>query len=248
MQLSNRTDSAEALMQKLDGGPTVTGLVPSGFERYLRIFSPLVVSASHEPGALKLQLPWSLICEQLGIELNPNTLWQRDIVTTDPRIADFHEPGFDTQDTSVIEPVGKVLQSFETEDRSWYFASWVGYGVAEGKQPVWFPSHHHNSLEMSVFERWNKAASRFNVPFVPGQPGSWTPLSAFGHEAPAAIDPPNQLPMYWWPEDHDWVIGQALYGRSLYLACDSAVANAVVSTPGLEAMEVASWDEAEHEE
>ena len=248
MQLTKRVDSAESLMGRLDGSPNVAGLVPKGCERYLRIFSPVVVSSNHEPGALELQLPWSLICEQLGVELKPNTLWQRDIVAADPRIADFQEPGFGKHDTSVIEQLGKVLQRFETEDRSWYFASWAGYGVAEGEHPVWFPSHHHGSLEMSVFERWNEAASPFTLPLVPGRRGSWTPLTAFGHGAPSSIDPPDQLPMYWWPEGQDWVLGQALYGRSVYLACNSAIADAVLVTRGLEAMEVASCDEAEYEE
>lgn len=181
MHLANWNDSAEELMDRLDGSPTVTGLVPSGFERYLRIFSPVPVSNSNEPGALVLQLPWSLICEQLGVELKPNTLWQRDIVAADPRITDFQEPRFGACDTSVLERVGKVLQGFETADRSWYFASRVGHGVAESKKPVWLPSHHHTALEMSIFERWNEAASPFDIPLVPGRPGSFTPLTAFGH-------------------------------------------------------------------
>ncbi|MBP1327194.1 hypothetical protein JOF28_002426 [Leucobacter exalbidus] len=248
MQLTNWIDSAETLMERLDGGPLVSGLVPSGFERYLRIFSPVPVSNNPEPGALELQLPWSLICEQLGVELKPNTFWQRDIVAADPRIADFQGPGFDTRDTRVLERVGEVLQRFERVDRSWYFASWVGFGVAEGGQPVWFPTHHHDALEMSIFERWNEAANSFTVPLVPGNPRSWTPLSVFGDGVPASIDPPDQLPMYWWPDGQEWVIGQALYGRSLYLACNNAVADAVLSTPGVETMEVASCDEAEHEE
>lgn len=248
MQLTKWIDSAEALMERLDGSPTVAGLVPAGFKRYLRIFSPVVVSNNHEPDALKLELPWSLICEQLGVELKPDTLWQRDIVAADPRIADFQEPGLGRYDTSVLERVGEVLQRFEKEDRSWYFASWAGYGVAESESPVWFPSHHHDSLEMSVFERWNEAAVPFTLPLVPGSPVGSTPLTAFGHEAPASIDPPDQLPMYWWPDGQDWVLGQALYGRSLYLACSSAIADAVLATPGVEAIEVASTDEAEHEE
>lgn len=248
MQLTKWIDSAEALMGRLDGGPTVAGLVPSGLERYLRILGPVVVSSNHEPGALTLELPWSLICEQLGVELKPNTLWQRDIVAADPRIADFQEPGFGRYDTSVLERVGRVLHRFETEDRSWYFASWAGLGVDEGGHPVWFPSHHHDSLEMSVFERWNEAASPFTLPFVPGRPGSSTPLAAFGYGVPVSIDPPDQLPMYWWPDGQEWVLGQALYGRSLYLACSAAIADAVLATRGIEAMEVASSDEAEHEE
>lgn len=248
MQLTNRIDSARALMQRLDGGPTVAGLVPSGFERHLRILSPLVVSSSHEPGALELELPWSLVCEQVGVELEPGTMWQRDIVAADPRVADFQGPWFAWQDTSLSGRVGRLLQQFETEDRTWYFASWIGYGVVQSGQPVWLPSHRHGSLEMSVFERWNESANPFSLPLVPGQPGRWAPLTASGHGNPTAIDPPDLLPMYWWPEGHDWVLGQALYGRSLYLACTSAVADAVLSTQGLEAMDVASSDEAEHEE
>lgn len=248
MQLANWVDSAEALMERLDGSPTVAGLVPRGFERYLRIFSPVGVRSSNEPDALELQLPWSLICEQLGIDLKPNTLWQRDIVAIEPRVTDFQEPGWGAHDTDALERVGKILQQHEVADRSWYFASWVGYGVEEGEHPVWFPSHHHDSLEMSVFERWNEASTPFAMPLVQSSPGSGTLLSVFGDTPTTNFTPPGQQPMYWWPEGHDWVLGQALYGRSAYLACSNTIADEVLATPGIEAIEVALSDEAEYEE
>lgn len=242
--------SADALMKRLDGSPTVAGIVPSGYERYLRLFAPVSVSSSNNPDSLELRLPWSLICEQLGIELKPNTLWQRDIVSIDARVADFHEPGFGSPGTEDDLParLGEILQRHETEDRSWYFAAWTGYGVAEGDRPVWFPSHHHNALEMSVFERWNEAAAPFAIPLVPSSAGSMTPLTAFGHGVPTNWEPPGQLPMYWWPEGNEWVLGQALYGRTMYLACSGAVADEVLATSGIEAIEVALSDEAEYEE
>ena len=248
MWFATRIDAAESLMQRLDGGPTVSGLVPGGFERYLRILSPVVVSSGRGSGSLELELPWSLVCEQLGVELAPNTLWERDIVAADPRIADFQEPGLGRHDTSTLQRLGEVLHRAETADRLWYFASWVGYGVAESPQSVWLPTLRHDALELSVFEQWREAATPFTLPLVPGRPGSHTPLSAFGSESPATFDPPGQLPMYWWPDGQDWVLGQALYGRSVYLACSSSLADTVLATRGLEAMEVAAHDEAEYEE
>ena len=250
MQLASSIDSAETLMIQVDGSPRVSGIVPSGFERYLRIFSPASVSSSNEPDALKLFLPWSLICEQLGIELKPNTLWQRDIVSVDACIANFDEPGLGISraNDDMQERLGKILQRYETEDRSWYFATWAGYGVLEGDQPVWFPSHYHDSLEMSVFERWNEKGAPFTRPLVPWSAGSITPLTIFGHEAPVDWEPPAHFPMYWWPAGHDWVLGQALYGRSVYLACSSVIADEVLAAPGLEAIEVSLSDEAEYEE
>ena len=248
MQLARSVDSAETLMKQLDGSPTVAGLVPPGFEKYLRIFSPAAVRSSDDPDALELHLPWSLICEQLGIEFKPNILWQRDIVAVDPRVADFQEPGWGAHDTDALERVGKILQQHETEDRSWYAASWVGYGVAENDTTVWFSSHHHGVLEMSIFERWNESAKPFAFPLVPSAPGSATLLSTFGEVAPREFTPPSQQPMYWWPEGHDWVLGQALYGRSAYLACSKGIADEVLATAGIEAIEVDLSDEAEYEE
>jgi len=248
MQVAGWIGSAETLKKRLDGGPTVAGIMPSGFKRYLRVFSPLSVCSSKEPDALELQVPWSLICEQLGVEFKSNILWERDIVSADARIADFQEPRLGSLDTDVPERIGKALQQHEAEDRSWYFATWIGYGVAEGKQHVWFPSHHHGALEMSVFERWNEAAAPFAMPLVPSQAGSMTPLAAFGHGVPTDWVPPGQIPMYWWPEGHDWVLGQALYGRSVYLACSDAIADEILATSGIEAIEVSLSDEAEYEE
>lgn len=250
MQLASSIESAESLMKRLDGGPTVAGIVPKGFKRYLRVFSPASASSSFEPNSLQLLLPWSLICEQLGVELKPNTLWQRDIVSADPRISGFHEPGFGSPDTNADLPMrlGAILQQHEAEDRTWYFASWVGYGVEMGNHSVLFISHHHDSLEMSVFERWNEANAAFTSPLVPSEMGSSTPLSVFGYDPPTEYLPPGQLPMYWWPEGQDWVIGQALYGRTIYLACNDAIADEVLAAKGIEAIEVSLSDEAECEE
>lgn len=44
------------------------------------------------------------------------------------------------------------------------------------------------------------------------------------------------------------MLGQALYGRSVYLACNTAVAEEVLAMPGIEAIEVNLSDEAEYEE
>jgi len=202
-------------MNRLDGGANVAGITPPGFERYLRIFSPVGVSSNSGPDALKLRVPWSLICEQLGIEFKPNILWQRDIVSADSRVTDFQEPGWGAHDTDALERVGKVLQEYEAEGRFWYFASWTGYGVAESDQTVWFPSHHHGALEMSVFERWNEAASPFTFPLAPSSPGSSTLLSGFGEVGPTEFTPPGQQPMYWWQEGHDWVLGSRYMDKAL---------------------------------
>lgn len=248
MRTAHWIGSAETLMKRLDGSPTVAGIVPSGFERYLRIFSPVGVSSHSGPDALELRVPWSLICEQLGIEFKPNILWQRDIVAADSRVTEFQEPGWGAHDTHALEHVGKILQEYEAQDRSWYFASWAGYGVAESDQTVWLPSHRHGALEMSVFERWNEADSPFAFPLVPSSPGSGTLLSSFGDAAPQEFTPPSQQPMYWWPEGHDWVLGQPLYGRSAYLACSNSIADEVLAASGIEAIDADLSEEADHEE
>jgi hypothetical protein len=54
--------------------------------------------------------------------------------------------------------------------------------------------------------------------------------------------------MYWWPEGHEWVLGQPLYGRSVYLACSHVIADEVLATSGIEAIEVDLCDEVDHEE
>ena len=54
--------------------------------------------------------------------------------------------------------------------------------------------------------------------------------------------------MYWWPEGSEWVLGQALYGRSVYLACSDEIAEEILATSGIEAIEVSLFDEAEYEE
>lgn len=236
-------------MTRLDGGPTVAGLVPSGYDRYLRLLNTIKVSSGNEPEGLQFRLPWSLVCEQLGVDLKPNILWQRDIVSVDPRVTDLHEPVLGTHDEYVSQRVGDILQRHETQDRSWYFASWVGYGVADDDQSVWFPSYYHRSLEMAVFERWNEKTASFALPFIPSSAEGSAPLTSSGSfNAPRGWRPPDQLPMYWWPEGHDWVLGQALYGRSVYLACNTAVAEEVLAMPGIEAIEVNLSDEAEYEE
>jgi len=251
--LSTFVDPAEALMGCLDGGPTVAGIVPRGYPRYLRIFGPIGLPSGDGPDPLVIEVSWATICEQLGVAYTPNVLWERDIVAADPRIAAAFTPGFGSGDTGLVERVNHILHAHETEDRSWHFATWPGYGIVENPKPVWLPSHHHGSLEMSVFERWNEASAPAELPLVPRRVDRGTLLTAFFDHVSSLPDgappePQGEVPMYWWPDGADWVLGQALYGRSLYLACGDEIADAMLAAPRIEAIDVSASDEAEYEE
>lgn len=211
-----------ALLTPASGGvhDPVTTIVPPRHNRYLRIFNPAWRDAESVPTAR-----WRDIAEEAGEVLRPDAQWNRDLLTLPGVSARYGDPVLGEPDAALLSALGQILLRREPAPRAWSFATSSVYGVrgAPADAQVRFP----HGGEMVVFGG--------SVRSVTGD-----------FLLPALTD--GRLPMYMWPPDLEWVMGQALYGRSVYLACSFEVAEAVTADPRLEVMDVNSWDVAEHED
>lgn len=54
-----------------------------------------------------------------------------------------------------------------------------------------------------------------------------------------------RLPLYIWPESLEWVVGQAPYGSSVYVACAQPIGEELLADERLDAIEVQPSDSAE---
>lgn len=204
----------------------VTSIVPPGYNRYLRIFN----AASHND-ADATPIKWSEVAAKFGKSLAADMQWNRDMSPGGEATLGFGEPWVGAPDATLLQALGEILLRHEPEVGDWNLStSWI-YGdvpsAPEGSV-VTFPTGY----EMLTYKgNVRDEAGGFLLPYLN-----------------AGRDTPGRLPMYLWPESMEWVIGQALYGRSSYLACSHEVAAEVLADPRLDAIEVNSWDVAEHED
>ncbi|MGR0160829.1 hypothetical protein [Paenarthrobacter nitroguajacolicus] len=52
----------------------------------------------------------------------------------------------------------------------------------------------------------------------------------------------GRIPMYWWPDDLHWCIGQDIYARSLILGCDLSIAGKVLADSDVDAYLIRETD------
>jgi hypothetical protein len=91
------------------------------------------------------------------------------------------------------------------------FASWEGYSGEDGAAVIHFSPGNRGMVLYS-----GKLLDEAGAPIIP--------ITASG-----------QIPMYWWPDDLSWCIGQDIYARSLIVGCDLATAGRLLSDPELDA-------------
>jgi hypothetical protein len=94
-----------------------------------------------------------------------------------------------------------------------YFAAWEGYGTMRLAGAVVFPPHGRGMVAYSgdLYDGRGKVI------------------------VPRAED--GRVPLYWWPDDLRWVVGQDVYARSVVVACSRRVGDRILSS-GLDAYEV----------
>ena len=190
----------------------VTSIVPHGHDRYVRIFNPASLRGT--------PVAWSEVASALGITLTAATQWERDIAPAASG-RDYGDPDRGEPDPVMLQALGELLLSHELEERDWQFATSTIYG-ADLSVPqdslVTFPS----GFEMACY-----------AGAVRDEQGAFVlPLLGAEHFGAA------RLPMYFWPDTREWVVGQAPYGSSVYVACSQQLAEQLRADMRLDTIDV----------
>lgn len=151
---------------------------------------------------------WSDIVERNG--LKPSSWMQWDELKAHLGTAlspDNAEPAMGDPHPSLATALIRELRANEDH---YYFASWIGYAEA-------------NNEAISEFSPSGREMALYSGVLVDETGSAVVPATDTG-----------RVPMYWWPKDLRWCVGQDLYARSLIVGCDLATAGRILAAPDLD--------------
>ncbi|MFT3797841.1 hypothetical protein [Microbacterium sp.] len=117
-----------------------------------------------------------------------------------------------------------LIEALRPDSGVHYFASWAGYATEISEPYVAFSPYQH---EMVLYS--GRLIDDGGAPLVP--------TTATG-----------RVPMYWWPSDHRWLVGQDIHARSLIVGCTQTVARTILESEHLDAYPISSSDNVRGEE
>lgn len=159
---------------------------------------------------------WSRVAVRNGLEASPWMQWDELKAHVDaPLYADDAEPEMGQPHPSLARA---LIRELRVDPGRHYFASWTGY-AEESRQPV---------IEFSPSDREMLV---YSGALIDDEGFAIVPTTAAG-----------RVPMYWWPEDLRWCVGQDLYARSLIVACDLPTAGRILAAPDLDSYLIRETD------
>ena len=202
-------------------GHTVAELLPPGFDRYVRIFHPFFAASVSKPEAAAGAEPrtWQSLAEEAGAVFHPEIVW-----------------------ASLLP----ALPEIETGEgvRSW----WVSEGrLDEPARGALYALLARYSTEPEAFFLYSLARSvRGKEPLLfRADLGAIREVQA---AAEADLDPAWWLesPEWVWPPNASWVVNTDIDLQSTYVACAATLADALLSDPILEAVDVGLGTRVDH--
>jgi hypothetical protein len=118
----------------------------------------------------------------------------------------------------------RLIAALEPDQSTHYFASWAGYAAEIEGPAVMFSPYRR---EMVLYS--GSLVDEHRAPLLP--------TTATG-----------RVPMYWWPADLRWIVGQDIYARSLFVGCTQSTAQTILADPHLDAYPIRASDTALAEE
>ena len=118
-------------------------------------------------------------------------------------------------------PVGlakRLIEALEPDQGTHHFASWAGYATEIQGPTVMFSPYQR---EMVLYS--GSLVDEYRTPILP--------TTATG-----------RVPMYWWPSDLRWFVGQDIYARSLFVGCTQSTAQMILADPNLDAYPIRASD------
>lgn len=118
----------------------------------------------------------------------------------------------------------RLIKALKPDQNIHYFASWAGYAMEIQGPTVNFSPYQR---EMVLYSGSLVAEHRALL----------LPTTATG-----------RVPMYWWPSDLRWFVGQDIYARSLFVGCAQSAAHTILEDPNLDAYPISPSDTVLNEE
>ena len=166
---------------------------------------------------------WTDVVSGNGVEPQPWMQWPEFAAADGVLLpdGDWREPEMGNPPIGLAK---RLITALEPDRGIHYFASWAGYAMEIEGPTVDFSAERR---EMVLYSGSLVDEHRRPVP----------PTTATG-----------RVPMYWWPPDLRWFVGQDIYARSLFVGCAAGAARAILADPGLDAYRIRPSDIVRNEE
>ncbi|WP_224166728.1 hypothetical protein [Arthrobacter sp. StoSoilA2] len=129
--------------------------------------------------------------------------------------ANNEQPEMGSPHPTVAQALIRVL---DVGSGRYNFASWEGYSGENGKAVI-----HFSPVNRGMVLYSGKLLDEKGTPVIPTTDS-------------------GRIPMYWWPDDLHWCIGQDIYARSLMIGCDQLTASKILADQDLDAYLVQETD------
>lgn len=118
----------------------------------------------------------------------------------------------------------RLIEALEPDQSTHYFASWAGYAMEIQGPAV-------------MFSPYQREMVLYSGSLLDEHRALLLPTTATG-----------RVPMYWWPSDLRWFVGQDIYARSLFVGCTQNTAHTILEDPNLDAYPISPSDTVTNEE
>lgn len=167
-------------------------------------------------------VPWTEIARINGVEPRAWMQWPEFEAVEDLVLPEGDgEPDMGNPPESLAM---RLIEALQPDPGTHYFASWGGY-AGEIQEPT------------VMFSPYRREMVLYSGALVDEDGAPLLPKTATG-----------RLPMYWWPSDFRWFVGQDIYARSLFVGCSRSTARAILEDPDLDAYPISPSDTALNEE
>jgi hypothetical protein len=247
------TSPGDWVPPRLEGGwAQVTGLVPAGYEAYVRILHPADAPVTDAAGTVTGARPvrWSEVAAVTGERLHPLVRWHELVHAADPWNPDsalwpHGQPAWGDLDLVQLDALTRLLAGHTGTPERCLFALWEGWGSLNGSSAVLTAGPAGTSTRPlpRAFTDAEWAAPRLALPdrtylLLAGPLDS---ARTVAEHAPGGF-PGTQSPQLVWPEDRAWCVATEIDLDSTVVGGTRAVVDAVLADPGLEAWEVRAGD------
>ncbi len=216
------------LRHELDVRPaeTVAALLDAAGERVTSVIPPGYEAYVRVLNPIELRdgtsVAWTDVVRRSRAEPRAWMQWPELVATYGVVLPDGGvDPDMGSPSPTLARHLIEVLRPDQSEH---YFASWAGYAdeISEPSVP---------------FSPYQREMVLYSGPLIDDDGSPLVPTTATG-----------RVPMYWWPKDLHWLVGQDIYARSLIVGCTHAAAQRLLKSEQLDAYLVSSADTILNEE
>jgi hypothetical protein len=233
-------------------GSRVRGLLPSGFESYVRVLHPAWPTSAGAPDDRE-PLPWEAVAAITGARMHACVQFDALVGADRGEARDF-EPAVGELPPTLVSALCEVLgKHTATPERCW-FCLWDGYGWIAGSSsaavlittgaapgravdtPPAFPAEIMSGPRVSLPGR---DYILFEGPLAAAKELGWRRGELLSDAYPELdFDPADfepQSPNLFWPHDHSWCVATEIDLDSTYVGGPQGLVDALVDDPRFEA-------------